>query len=137
MKGAIISLVAALAVAGSMFLSAGAASASSLPKAQTMPAGGWHSGWKVRPGVMYFGAHFLIKGLRWSYWAGSSAKGYGRFAVYPGPGRGYWVNATAYLHDVRYHRGPGRYFRDLRITYGHNHHTIYLHVTSGGNGYYY
>lgn len=141
MRSATAVVLAALTVGGGMFVTAGAASGSSLPKAQSLEWGGWHRGWQVRPGSIGLGSYFALRGLRYSYWSSSSASGKGQLLISncrPDCAKAaHWTKASVYFHGVRSHSGPGRYFRDLRITYGRNHHTLYLHITSGGRGYYY
>lgn len=137
MKRMIIASLAALvtALAPALYPSS-PASASSLPKVQTAGMGGnWHQTWRVRPSTVYFGAHFLIKRLRYTYYSQHSAYARGRLFLdtcRPDCAHGgYYVNAGAYFHGVFYHTGPGRHFKYLKLTW--HKHTKLMRINSSGS----
>src|SRR5262245_61654524 len=94
------------AVTAVLFLALGAASpalASSLPRIQTYGMGGsWHDGgWRIRPHLVAFGAHFLIKKLSYRHYNQRDAYGHGRLVVDNCRPNcvvgGYWVRASGYF----------------------------------------
>lgn len=147
--------VTTLALGGGMAATASVASASAsaaqttasrpLPKIQTgtrQPAG-WNRSWQVRPGYIYFGGGAgysapRIKDLHWSYYGQVSADARGRwFRDTCNPdcaAGGYWVNGNAYFYGVFNHRGPGRNFGNVNVTWtqrGH-HYSMHLWIDSRG-----
>jgi hypothetical protein len=113
------------------------ASAASLPKIQTTwpgltgnpphEASGWHHGrWRVRPGSIYFGegaggAAPDLKSLHWTSYGQSGARAHGKWWLdncVPNCAQGgHWVKASVRAHDVFDHRGPGRNFGKIRVTW--------------------
>lgn len=94
-----------------------ASASHSLPKVQTQGMfGGWHNhGWKVRPGAIYFGAHYGIGSIRWTSWTAKAAWGKGHMFVgitYP------VIRVKIHMWGVKSHSGPGRYFKYLHHTGG-------------------
>lgn len=133
----IVMLLMAVALGVGLLLpAAGSASASSLPKIQTAGMGGsWSGVWRVRPGAVAFGAHFLIKNLRYRDYTGSKAYAHGRLLIdrcrpncVTG---GHYVNATAYFWDVFNHSGPGKNFGYLRLRWG-RHRSMLLWINGAG-----
>ena len=120
---------AGLALAAGLGLGAVPASAASvpLPKIQTT-YGGWYHGWTVRPGTIYFGegagaAAARLKDLRWTSYGHTSAWASGKWWIdncKPDCAQaGYWVKASVHAYDIFNHRGPGRNFGEIRVTW-HN-----------------
>jgi hypothetical protein len=131
-------LAASLVSAGGIAAgTATAAPARLLPKIQTgtsgVPPGGWHHGWKVRPGFVYFGggASFSsprVKSLRWSQYGQHSARAGGKWWIDnckpTCASGGHWVAAQVHFYHVFNHSGPGRNFGEVRVTWhGHAWHS--------------
>lgn len=119
----ILSTTAAVSVSASP---SAAMSRHSLPKVQTGGMyGGWHHsdpGWKVRPGVIYFGAEYGIGHIRWTSWTSKSAWGKGTLVdgMAQAP-----TQVKVHLWNVHSHSGPGRYFKDLKYT---GRYRAFLHI---------
>jgi hypothetical protein len=131
-----VALAAAMTLIGLALPAAGPASASSLPKIQTAGMGGnWSGTWRVRPGLVAFGAHFLVQNLRYRYYTAGHAYAHGRLLVdrcRPNcVSGGHYVNATAYFWDVFNHRGPGNNFGSLRLRWG-KHRSMLLWINGAG-----
>ena len=105
------------------------ASSPALPKVQTgRDIRRWHHsdpGWKVRPGVIYFGAEYGIGHIRWTSWTAKGAWGQGRLfeGLTQPPTR-----VKIHLWNVHRHSGPGRYFKDLKYI---GRYSAFLHVSGG------
>jgi hypothetical protein len=127
---------AALALTGILGTTAAAASPAashSLPKVQTAGmTAGWHPtnpGWRIRPGIIYFGAMYEIKKISWSTWTSTGAYGRGRLVACAGAA-GPCERATVNIHlwNVHSHSGPGRYFKDLKYT---GRYKQFMHISDG------
>jgi hypothetical protein len=119
--------IAGLALAATLGLGAVPASASSvpLPKIQTDYTG-WYHGWRVRPGSIYFGmgaggAAPRLAALHWTSYGQSGAWANGKWWIddcKPNCAQaGYFVPARVHAYDVFNHRGPGRNFGEIRVTW--------------------
>ena len=120
---------AAPAVATTAAVTSTATAATALPKIQHFGQGGsWSSSFRVRPGTVFFGAHFFIGDLHYSHYGSRSAIATGRLTLGPGHQN---INASAVFIKVRDHRGPGLYYSGLNLTWPH--HVMHLWISGRGS----
>jgi hypothetical protein len=119
--------------------------ASSKPKIKThteVPGTAWHDAqaWKTRPGSVFFGggasyAAPRVRHLHWTSYGQHSAHARGQWwrdNCRPNCLQGgHWVSAGMRFYGVHNHAGPGRYFSNVRVTYGHS--TFHLWIDSAGD----
>ena len=127
---------AAPVVATAAPASSTATATTALPKIQHFGMSGiWSSSFRVRPGTVFFGAHFFIKDLRYSHYGSRSATASGRLAIdncRPNCAQGgHFVNASAVFIKARDHRGPGLYYSGLNLTWPH--HVMHLWISGRGS----
>ena len=119
---------AAPAVATAAPVASPATSTTALPKIQHFGMSGlWSSSFRVRPGTVYFGAHFFIGDLRYSHYGLRSATAAGRLTLGPGHEN---INASAVFYKTAVHSGPGLYYSNLNLTW--RHHSMHLWISTRG-----